>query len=409
MRNTLLVGILLVCIVLILLTLFPDLWTGNSSNLSNYLKAKLVSGKNATLVKPWATIELKPIASGFREPTYLTNAKDGSGRIFVVEKKGQIKILKESNILSEPFIYIVSQVRSKGSEQGLFSVAFHPNYKENGRFFVNYTNLDGDTIVSEYKVSNNPDKADKNSERIIIMIRQPASNHNGGQLKFGPDGYLYIGMGDGGGAGDPWGNAQNKQVLLGKMLRIDVDGEKPYGIPKNNPFVGKKDGREEIWAYGLRNPWRFSFDPVTGDMYIADVGQKDWEEIHFQPANSKGGENYGWDLFEGFHEFEPKEGYDTNMFTMPVAEYGHKQGCSVTGGYIYRGKKYPTVSGTYFFADFCSGRIWGLRKNPKGTWEMTEFLESPLMVSSFGLDEDGEIYVLDFKKGAIYHLSAVGE
>lgn len=407
MRNTLLVGIVLVCIVLILLTLFPDLWTGNSSNLSNYLKAKLVSGKNATLVKPWARIELKPIAYGFREPTYLTNTKDGSGRIFVVEKKGQIKILKESNILSEPFIYIVSQVRSKGSEQGLYSIAFHPNYKENGRFFVNYTNLDGDTIVSEYKVSNNPDIADKNSERIIIMIRQPASNHNGGQLKFGPDGYLYIGMGDGGGAGDPWGNAQNKQVLLGKMLRIDVDGEKPYGIPKNNPFVGKKDGREEIWAYGLRNPWRFSFDPVTGDMYIADVGQKDWEEIHFQPANSKGGENYGWDLFEGFHEFEPKEGYDTNMFTMPVAEYGHKQGCSVTGGYIYRGKKYPTVSGTYFFADFCSGIIWGLRKNQKQHWEMTEFLESPLMVSTFGQDENGEIYVLDFKKGAIYHLSAV--
>src|SRR4030066_189152 len=293
MRNTLLVGIVLVCIVLILLTLFPDLWTGNSSNLSNYLKTKLVSEKNATLVKSWARIELKPIASGFREPTYLTNAKDGSGRIFVVEKKGQIKILKESNILSEPFIYIVSQVRSKGSEQGLFSVAFHLNYKENGRFFVNYTNLDGDTIVSEYKVSINPDKADKNSERIIIMIKQPASNHNGGQLKFGPDGYLYIGMGDGGGAGDPWGNAQNKQVLLGKMLRIDVDGKKPYGIPKNNPFVGKKEARPEIWANGLRNPWRFSFDPGTGDLYIGDVGQNGWEEVDFLPGGSPAGAKFG--------------------------------------------------------------------------------------------------------------------
>lgn len=407
MRNTLLVGIVLVCIVLILLTLFPDLWTGNSSNPSKYLKAKIASGKNATFVKPWATIELKPIASGFREPTYLTNAKDGSGRIFVVEKKGQIKVIKDGKVLPEPFIDIASQVGSKGSEQGLFSVAFHPNYKENGRFFVNYTNLDGDTIVSEYKVSHNPDKADKNNGRIIIKIKQPASNHNGGQLKFGPDGYLYIGMGDGGRAGDPWGNAQNRNVLLGKMLRIDVDGDKPYEIPTNNPFVGKKEVRPEIWAYGLRNPWRFSFDPVTGDMYIADVGQKDWEEIHFQSATSKGGENYGWDLFEGFHQFEPKEGYDTNMFTMPVAEYGHNQGCSVTGGYVYRGKRYATISGTYFFADFCSGRIWGLRKNAKGTWEMTEFLESPLMVSSFGQDEDGEIYVLDFKKGAIYHLSAV--
>ena len=409
MRNTLLVGIVLVCFVFIILTLFPDLWTGNSSNLSKYLKAKLVSGENATLVKPWATIELKPVAPGFRKPTYLTNAKDGSGRIFVVEKKGQIKVIKDGKVLAEPFIDIVSQVGSKGSEQGLFSVSFHPNYQESGRFFVNYTNLDGDTIVSEYKVSNNPDKADQNSERIILKIEQPAPNHNGGQLKFGPDGYLYIGMGDGGGAGDPRENAQNKRVLLGKMLRLDVDGEKPYGIPKNNPFVEKKEVRPEIWAYGLRNPWRFSFDPITGDMYIADVGQKDWEEIHFQSGKSIGGENYGWDLFEGFHEFEPEEGYDTNNVTMPVAEYGHNQGCSVTGGYVYRGKRYPTISGTYFFADFCSGRIWGLRKNPKGTWEMTEFLVSPLMVSSFGQDEDGEIYVLDFKKGAVYHLSAVGE
>ncbi len=189
------------------------------------------------------------------------------------------------------------------------------------------------------------------------------------------------------------------------MLRIDADNEMPYGIPKNNLFVGKKEVRPEIWAYGLRNPWRFSFDPATDDMYIADVGQDDWEEIHFQPANSKGGENYGWDLMEGFHDFELPSEFDKNSLIMPIVEYGHNLGCSATGGYIYRGKKYPTISGTYFFVDFCSGIIWGIRKNQKQHREMTEFLESPLMVSSFGQDENGEIYVLDFKKGAIYHLN----
>ncbi len=409
MRNTLLVGIVLVAVLFIVLALYPELWSSNKGNQNNSSNGTSLSGKNANIVQPWARIELKPVASGFRKPTYLTDAKDGTRRIFVVEKEGRIKIIKDGKTLPEPFLDIVSLVRSKEYERGLFSVAFHPNYRGNGRFFVNYTNLNGDTIVSEYKVSNNPDKAEMNSERIIISIKQPAANHNGGQLQFGPDGYLYIGMGDGGGAGDPRGNAQNKKVLLGKMLRIDVDSVKPYGIPKNNPFVGKKDIREEIWANGLRNPWRFTFDPATGDMYIADVGQEDWEEIDFQPANSKGGENYGWNLMEGFHDFKLKEGYDKNTLVMPVAEYGHNLGCSVTGGYVYRGKRYPIISDTYFFADFCSGIIWGLRKDPQYRWEWTKFLDTPLMVSSFGLDEDGEIYVLDFKKGAVNHLTAVDE
>jgi glucose/arabinose dehydrogenase len=408
MRKKFFIGISLVAITLIALGFYLDLRTVKSKQ-NKFTKGKSSDGKNANIVKPWARIALKPAASGFRQPTYLANAQDGSGRAFVVEKKGQIKIIKDGNILPEPFIDVVSKVRSKGSEQGLFSIAFHPNYKENGRFFLNYTNLDGDTIVSEYKVSNNPDKADPDSERIVLKIEQPATNHNGGQLKFGPDGYLYIGMGDGGRGGDPWGNAQNKKALLGKMLRIDVDSGEPYEIPKNNPFAETKDVREEIWAYGLRNPWRFSFDSSTGDMFIADVGQDDWEEIHFQPASSKGGENYGWDLMEGFHDFELPKGYDKNSLVMPVLEYGHDQGCSVTGGYIYRGKMFPVLSGTYFFSDFCSGKIWGLRRNQKQDWDWTEFLDTTLMISSFGQDENGEIFVLDFEKGAVYHLIGVDE
>jgi glucose/arabinose dehydrogenase len=395
------IGISSVAIILIVLAPFFDITTGKSSRNDE------INGENAVTVQPWAKLELKPVASGFREPTYLTNAKDGSGRLFVVEKEGRIKIIKEGKVLSEPFLDIVSRVRSKGSEQGLFSVAFHPKYNQNGRFLVNYTDLNGDTVISEYKVSDNLDKALINSERIVLKIDQPAANHNGGQLQFGPDGYLYIGMGDGGRAGDPRGNAQNKNVLLGKMLRINVDSGEPYGIPKNNPFALKKDIRKEIWAYGVRNPWRFSFDSATGDMYIADVGQDDWEEIHFQPANTKGGENYGWDLMEGFHDFELPKGYNKNTLVMPVAEYGHDLGCSVTGGYVYRGKIYPNISGTYFFADFCSGKIWGLKRNQKQDWEWAEFLDTPLLVSSFGEDENGEIYVLDFKKGGIYHLSAI--
>ncbi|MCI0454429.1 MAG: PQQ-dependent sugar dehydrogenase [Candidatus Dadabacteria bacterium] len=401
MRGKFFMGISSVGIILIVLALFLDITTGKSSRNDD------INRKNAVTVQPWARLELKPVASGFSEPTYLTNAKDDSGRIFVVEKEGRIKIIKEGKVLSKPFLDIVSRVRSKGSEQGLFSVAFHPKYKQNGRFLVNYTDLNGDTVISEYKVSDNLDKALLDSERIILKIDQPASNHNGGQLQFGPDGYLYIGMGDGGRAGDPWGNAQNKNVLLGKMLRIDVDSGEPYGIPKNNPFALKKNIREEIWAYGVRNPWRFSFDPVTGDMYIADVGQDDWEEIHFQLGDSKGGENYGWDLMEGFHDFELPKGYDKKTLAMPILEYNHELGCSITGGYVYRGKRYQSISGTYLFGDFCSGKIWGLKRNQKQDWEWAEFLDTPLLVSSFGEDENGEIYVLDFKKGGIYHLSAI--
>jgi glucose/arabinose dehydrogenase len=362
------------------------------------------SEKNLLKVEPWVEIELVPVASGFNLPTYLTHADDKSGRIYVVEKPGKVMILKGNEVLPEPFLDIVSRVRSRESERGLLSIAFHLKFKENRRFFVNYSDLDGNTVISEFRVGDSKVKSTEESERILLTIKQPASNHNGGQIEFGPYGFLYIGMGDGGAAADPWGNAQNREVLLGKMLRIDVDGKKLYGIPEDNPFIGIKEFRPEIWAYGFRNPWRFSFDSKTGDLYIADVGQNKWEEIHVQPGNSRGGENYGWDILEGSHAFELPEGYDTSELVMPVLEYDHDLGCSITGGYVYRGKKNPALIGTYFFSDFCSGRIWGLRKTSEGNWEWTRLLNSRLSVSSFGIDEESEIYVLDYNKGTVYHL-----
>ncbi len=358
----------------------------------------------ATLVSAWTSVRLEKVAEGFQQLTYLTHAGDGSGRLFVVEKPGRVWILQDGKRLPQPFLDIRDRVRSRETERGLLSIAFHPEYETNGRFFVNYTDQKGHTVVAEYRVSTDPNRADPKSERVLLYVEQPAANHNGGQLQFGPDGYLYIGMGDGGRAGDPWGNAQNLGVLLGKMLRIDVDSGDPYGIPPDNPFLDKEGARPEIWAYGLRNPWRFSFDRETGDLYIADVGQNKWEEIDVALAPDHGGQNYGWDIMEGFHCFEPAEGCNPAGLTPPVVEYGHDKGCSITGGYVYRGKKYKDILGTYFFSDFCTGTIWGLRLQD-GKWEWAEFLASGLNPSTFGEDEEGEVYILDYSSGAIYHLA----
>jgi len=298
-------------------------------------------------VPPWTELNLNKVYIGFNEPVYLTNSGDGSGEIFIVEKKGKIISVKKDTRVT--LLDITDRVRSRESERGLLSVAFHPNFKTNGRYFVYYTDLRGNTIVSEFNAGSKD-----NNEKILLKIQQPYSNHNGGQLAFGPDGYLYIGTGDGGAAGDPLNNGQNKKSLLGKILRIDVDKGNPYGIPPDNPFL-RKEGKNEIWAYGLRNPWRFSFDTSTGDLYIADVGQYKWEEINFQPANSKGGLNYGWRFMEGFNTFNIDKNVNTPSLTIPVMQYGHDDGCSVTGGYVYRGEKYKSIKGTYLFGDFCSG------------------------------------------------------
>jgi glucose/arabinose dehydrogenase len=404
---------LLIPLLLIVLVLaFAVRYRGALSGGYNYLTSALVRGDEvggemaASEGSKWAEVGLSQFAAGLRSPVDLAHPDDGSGRLFVVEKAGRIKILKDGKVEEGSFLDIESRVGSKGSEQGLLGLAFHPKFSENGRFFVNYTDLDGDTIVSEFGLTDNSDRADAGSEKVLIKIDQPASNHNGGQIQFGPDGYLYIGMGDGGSAGDPWGNAQNLDSLLGKLLRLDVDGEKPYAIPADNPFKGRSGARPEIWAYGLRNPWRFSFDSETGDMYIADVGQNLWEEIDFQPGGSKGGEDYGWNYTEGLHAYEMPGGYDPSGITFPIFEYGREGGCSVTGGYVYRGNEFPSLAGTYLFTDFCTGKLWGLRKKDGGGWEWTMLLSTGLQPSSFGEGQDGSIYILDYTTGRIFKITA---
>jgi glucose/arabinose dehydrogenase len=347
-------------------------------------------------------IELQKFADGFMRPVYLTHAGDSSGRLFVVEQAGVIKIVREGKTLSTPFLDIRDRVES-GGEKGLLSVAFHPKYKENGRFFVNYTGRrDGvlKTIIAEYRVSQkNPDVADR-TERVILEIEQPFANHNGGLNKFGPDGLLYIGMGDGGAAGDPFNFAQNLESLLGKFLRIDIEKE-PYAIPQDNPFVGRADAQGEIWAYGLRNPWRFSFDRCTGRLFAGDVGQNRIEEIDLIEK----GKNYGWRIMEGSQCFDPPSLCNTQGLELPIAEYDHSLGCSVTGGYVYRGTQFPTLIGHYLFGDYCSGRIWSLTEDPQGRWTMRQLIDSPFSISSFGEDEQGELYVIHYG-GAIYRVTA---
>jgi glucose/arabinose dehydrogenase len=277
----------------------------------------------------------------------------------------------------------------------LLGLAFHPEYRQNGLFFVYYTDRQGDSVLARYRISDNPDRADAAGE-MLLTLGQPYANHNGGQLAFGPDGYLYLGLGDGGSANDPRDNAQNLATLLGKILRLDVNNGQPYGVPETNPFVQQAEARPEIWSYGWRNPWRFSFDSQTGDMFVADVGQATYEEVHVEPAGSPGGLNYGWRLLEGAHCFDPADCNPADLpVVLPVAEYSHEEGgCSVTGGYVYRGRRFPALTGIYFYGDFCSGRVWGLRR-AGGGWEQAQLLDSELSLSSFGQDEADELYVLD--------------
>lgn len=338
------------------------------------------------------------VSDAMDSPTYLTHA--GDDRLFVVEKKGTIRILsRDGKVQAEPFLDITSQVGSGASEQGLLSMAFSPN--DPTEFYVYYTDKNGDTVVSRFYISQD-NRADPASEEILLQVDQPYGNHNGGQLAFGPDGFLYIGLGDGGSANDPHKNGQNLNTLLGKLLRIDVVGQETYTIPDDNPFVGVENARPEIWAYGLRNPWRFAFDAATGDLYIADVGQNLYEEINVQPAASEGGENYGWNFYEGNHEFEAADQVDKEQLTFPVAEYEHvievevwNSVCSVTGGYVYRGQKHPDLQGKYLYGDWCAGTIWTL-ENQNGEWVSEKFMDTDFHISSFGLDSDGELYLLSF-------------
>ena len=348
-------------------------------------------------------LEAVRLLTGFRAPVHVTHA--GDGRLYIVEKGGAIRTVKSGAVESEVFLDIQNRV-SRGDEQGLLSVAFPPGYTAKRYFYVNYTNLKGDTTISRFRLRDGAQTADPASETIVLTIAQPYENHNGGQIAFSPkDGYLYIGMGDGGGYGDTDRNGQNTLSMLGKMLRIDVEGGAgPYGIPADNPFAGVPGYEPAIWALGLRNPWRFSFDRETGGLYIGDVGQDLYEEIDFQPASSAGGENYGWNIAEALHCYaDPFCGNHTG-FTSPVVEYDHDEGCSVTGGNVYRGSRFPGLAGIYFFSDYCTGRLWGLRRDGD-TWVRQLYFATGLPIVSFGEDDGGELYFVTLE-GGLYGLEA---
>jgi glucose/arabinose dehydrogenase len=352
------------------------------------------------------TVRLDLVVSGLREPTGTAHAGDGSGRLFVLEKAGRIRIVLNDMLLAEPFLDIVPLVGRGGWEQGLLGLAFHPAYRHNGLFYIAYTAPDNSIIVARYSVSNSPNHADAASAITLLSIEKQPTEHNGGQLAFGPDGYLYIGIGDGGLQGDPTGNAQASNTLFGKILRIDVSGD-PYAIPPDNPFVQNDQYRPEIWALGLRNPWRFSFDRLTGDLYSGDVGQERYEEINFQPAASRGGANYGWNVMEASQCYLQTT-CDKEQFVLPIAEFEHfDEWNAVIGGYVYRGWAQPSLWGAYFFADTWTGRLWALSRPEKGGWSQTMLLERSVMTSSFGEDEAGEIYLTAHDDGDLYRLVAV--
>ena len=339
--------------------------------------------------QPGGTIRLEQVDGRFRNPVYLASPP-GDSRLFIVEQAGRIRIVKNGQALSEPFLDIADRVRS-GGEQGLLSVAFHPDYRTNGYFYVNFTDRSGDTRVERFKVSANPDVADPASSKLVIGIDQPYANHNGGLVMFGPDGMLYVGMGDGGSGGDPHGNGQNRNALLGKILRLDVSSE-PYGIPVGNPRTG---GRAEIWATGMRNPWRFAFDRQAGLLYVADVGQNEIEEIDVESATEPG-LNYGWNIMEGDHCYRSSS-CDREGLVMPKVTYNHSGGaCSVTGGFVYRGRRIPSLVGTYFYSDYCAGWLKSFRMvngavTDRREWKTSESLGH---VVSFGEDAFGELYIL---------------
>ena len=353
------------------------------------------------------TLSFEVVASGLSQPVFVTNAGDSSGRLFILERAGRIRIVSTGgSLLSTPFLDLASLVSSSGSEQGLLGLAFHPGYETNGRFFVAYTNPSGSITLARYTVSGDPNLADAASGVVLLTIPKPATNHNGGMLAFGADSYLYLSTGDGGGTGDVANNAQNLASLLGKILRLDVDSASPYAIPADNPFVGVAGAEEEIWAYGLRNPWRFSFDRDSGDLFIGDVGQGSREEIDHEAAGSAGGFNYGWRVMEGSLCYNPSTGCDPSGKALPVAEYDtHTAGsCAVTGGYVYRGAQSTAMQGLYFYGDYCSGRLWAMMQQSPGVWASDLIVDTAYSISSFGEDEAGEIYLADYAGGTILRI-----
>jgi glucose/arabinose dehydrogenase len=366
------------------------------------------SMRSVTVIGPPGTLALEPVISGLSAPLFLTAPPGDTGRLFIVEQPGRIRIVKHGVLLATPFLDLTDSV-STGTEQGLLGLAFYPDYATSGRFIISYTSphgseTGGTSVLARYQVSGAPDVADPASGVTLLTLDQPYSNHNGGMLAFGPDGYLYAGFGDGGGGGDPLPTGQDRRDLLGSMLRLDVSGNGAYTSPAGNPFDTSSVYRHELWNYGLRNPWRFSFDRQTGDLYIADVGQGAREEIDVQPAASSGGENYGWNTMEGFSCYNAPTCDQTGM-ALPVLDYGHGPACSVTGGYVYRGTRIPSLQGHYLYADYCGGWVrsfqWlgGQAMNQQNRTSL-----APLhSITSFGEDAEGELYIIK-QTGEVYRI-----
>lgn len=356
-------------------------------------------------------VRLRLFASGLDKPLYLTAAPGDTARQFVVEQPGKIRIIQHDSLLATPFLDITSQVGYDGNERGLLSVAFDPNYAGNGHFFVDYTDVSGNIEVMRYTVSANPNAGDPATADTVLEIGHSTyANHNGGLLLFGPDGFLYIGTGDGGSGGDPLHNGQDSTKLLGKILRIDVSSL-PYTIPSSNPFASKAPARPEIWAYGMRNPWRFSFDRQTHDLYVGDVGQDTYEEVDFAASGDPGGHNYGWNVMEGMHCYPPGSSCDQTGLTLPIFEYAHGPGdvvgCAILGGYVYRGSLAPALSGRYLYADLCSGfvRTFTWTGAVTDQLDLTSEVGSHAGVTSFGEDARGELYLV-VGDGSVYRFEA---
>lgn len=368
--------------------------------------AGVASATAAARAQSEESFGLSLLAEGFDKPLFLADPDDATGRLFVVEQTGAIRILRDDEIAPDPWLDLSDSV-SGSSEQGLLGLALHPDFVSNGTLFVHYTDLDGNTVVERYQQRmDEPDLVDRESVFTILTVDQPAPNHNGGMMAFGPDGYLYIGLGDGGSQGDPDGNGQNLGSLLGKILRLDVDAERGdagYVVPADNPFVSNSDARGEIWALGLRNPWRFSFDRESGDLWIGDVGQNTFEEVNRQPAGV-GGLNYGWSLTEGPVCYNDPECQENDQLTWPVFSYGREVGIAVTGGYVYRGAAVPALAGKYLCGDYGTGYIWVLSpEGDDGQYAASEPIPTDLLISSFAEDATGELYVVDLN-GSLYRI-----
>lgn len=347
------------------------------------------------------SFRLEALVQNLRRPLYLTHA--GDERLFVMEQGGKIFVVNgtsQSLFLNLTDLVTAEANREVYTERGLLGLAFAPDYAETGTFYVNYTDRAGNTVLARYQVSTDPNVADSDSAEILLQVQQPFPNHNGGHMAFGADGYLYVALGDGGAANDPLGAGQNVQNLLGSMLRLDVSQAGAYQIPADNPFADGVNGAPETWSYGWRNPWRFSFDRATGDMYIADVGQNQYEEVNFELAGM-GGLNYGWNAWEATHRFNNR--LNVPDAVMPLAEYDHGKGCSVTGGYVYRGALIADLQAVYLYGDFCSGRVWYAYRDTANQWQSAEFLETGFQISSFGEDVNGELYIVDYR-GTVYKI-----